>query len=117
MDEWNDITSERLLELRLKELKDTLTAEEAEELATLFAYLEGEEATRLMPAIDFLQVEQAALRERLQQVQSENEELASLLSRQEQLVSEAHRWLAEFTRRHEALQHQYSLLTGETLAA
>jgi hypothetical protein len=117
MNQWNDPSAPRLLQLRLKELKGILTSTEAEELAAYFEQLEQEESRRLAPALATLEAEQTILRERLQQTQAENAELASLLSQQEQLVVEARRWLAEFRARHNAIQERYSLLTGVTLVA
>lgn len=100
MNQGNDALNTRFSELRLKELKGTLTAAETEQLANLFKQLEDEEAAVLAPAVAAMRAEQVALRQRLLQAQTENEELASLLNQQEQLVTEARQWLAEFTSRH-----------------
>ncbi len=117
MKQFDETESNRLLELRLKELEGSLTAAEAEELANLITAIEAEETATLAPAMATLEAEQEALRERLHNLQTENEELAKLLNQQEQLVNEARGWLLDFARRHKALQQKYTFLTGEKLAA
>lgn len=86
MMEWNDTHQKRFDELRIRDLSGTLTAEEQAELAAGYAFLEQEEKLYLEPAIAQMDVEQAAMRERLEMVQADNEKLANLFYQQEQLL-------------------------------
>jgi len=112
---WNAEKQTQFDQLRARELAGTLTAAEAAELAELVATLEADEARRYAPAVERVRAEQAALRERLRKLQTENEELATLLNQQEQLVADARRWLAQFEQRHRLIQQAYTRLTGEVL--
>jgi hypothetical protein len=102
-------------ELRARELAGTLTTKERARLAELTTMLEAEEARYLMPVTAQMRTEQAALRERLEMLQTENEALARLLNQQEQLVADARHWLAQFEQRHSQIQQAYTRLTGEVL--
>ena len=114
---WNDKRQARFDELRLRELRGTLSTVEQTELAALIAALETAEAAYIAPAIARMEEEQSILKERLQKVQGDNEELAKLLYQQEQLAVEARRWLTEFQQRHQQIQATYTQLTGEVLTA
>ncbi|MCI0397010.1 MAG: hypothetical protein L0332_10295 [Chloroflexi bacterium] len=105
----------RLTELRLRELAGQLTKAEESELAGLMATIEQVEIQYLSPALERMQAEQAVLRERIEKLHQDNEELAGLLNQQEQLATEARRWLAEFEKRHSQIQETYTRLTGEVL--
>jgi hypothetical protein len=112
---WNAEMQARLDQLRASELAGALAAEEEAELTKLIEMLEAEEAQRLAPAFIRLHAEQATLREKLRALQTGNEELAKLLHQQEQLVADAHRWLAQFEQRHFLIQQAYTKITGEAL--
>lgn len=112
---WNDKQQTRFDELRQRELTGVLTRDEQTELVEMAALIEQEEARYLGPAIARMELEQTAMRERLQKLQADNEELAKLLHQQEQLAVEARRWLADFRQRHEHIQAIYTQLTGEIL--
>jgi len=114
MMKWNDVQQKRFDDLRIRDLSGALTAEEQAELAAGYAFLEQEENLYLEPAIAQMDVEQAAMRERLEIMQADNEELAA---QQEQLVVDARRWLADYTRRHKRIQQSYARLTNERLVA
>ena len=101
--------------LRARELAGTLTTEEQVRLAELIEMLEAEEARYLAPAAARMRAEQAALREQLDTLQTENEAMARLLNQQEQLVADARHWLAQFEQRHSQIQQAYTRLTGEAL--
>ncbi len=112
---WNSETQTRFDQLRASQLAGALSTPEEAELAELAAALEADETRRLAPSLNQVRVEQTTLRERLQATQSENEELARLLNQQEQLVTDARRWLAQFEQRHRLIQQTYTRLTGEVL--
>lgn len=114
--EWNAEAQARFDQLRLRELAGALTPQEEAELAALVAGLEADEARCLAPAAERLRAEHEALRERLRALQAENEELARLLSQQEQLAADGRRWLAEFEARHRLIHTAYARLTGEALS-
>lgn len=109
------VEDDRLTTLRLKSMRDALSVEETDELAHLLARIESEEVVSLSPAVVRMQEEQTMLRNRLAQLHAENEELAELLARQEQLVAETRSYLAAFARRHEAIKRTYARLTGDIL--
>jgi septal ring factor EnvC (AmiA/AmiB activator) len=115
--EWTTQQQTLFDELRSRELAGTLTVQEQTQLAGLIQILEAEEARYLAPATDQMRAEQAALRERLQALQAENEALARLLNQQEQLVADARHWLTQFEQRHQQIQQTYTRLTGEILTA
>ena len=115
MMDWNDEQQARFDDLRRRELAGTLTADEQAELAEIMAILEADEARYLGPVIARMKMEQATMQERLQKLQSDNEELAKLLHQQEQLALEARRWLSDFRQRHEHIRETYTQLTGEVL--
>lgn len=112
---WNAEKQTQFDALRARERAGPLTAQEAAALAELVATLEVDEARRYASAVDRMRAEQAALREQLGKVQTENEALAKLLNQQEQLVTDARRWLAQFEQRHRLIQQAYTHLTGEVL--
>jgi hypothetical protein len=115
--DWNDEKQARFDELRLRELRGTLSLVEKTELADFLAALETAEAAYIVPAIARMEAEQSILKERLQKMQGNNEELAKLLYQQEQLAVEARRWLTEFQQKHQQIQATYTQLTGEVLTA
>jgi hypothetical protein len=92
-----------------------LSLVEKTELADFLAALETAEAAYIVPAIARMEAEQSILKERLQKMQGDNEELAKLLYQQEQLAVEARRWLTEFQQKHQQIQATYTQLTGEVL--
>ncbi|MEW5986768.1 MAG: hypothetical protein AB1791_09055 [Chloroflexota bacterium] len=112
---WDDETQMRLDQLRSGELAGTLTSQEQTELSQLMAIVEADEVQRLAPAMTNVRQEQALLRERLQELQAENEDLARLVSQQEQLAADARHWLALFEQRHQSIRQSYIRLTGELL--
>ncbi len=114
---WNAELQARFDSLRLAEIAGTLTATEADELVELIHALEADEMAYLSPAIDLLRREQDELHKQLTVTQTENAELAGLLSQQQQLVADARRWLSQFDQRHVAIRQAYSRLTGHELAA
>ena len=114
---WTTEQQARLDEFRARELAGTLAADEQAQLAETIQALEAQEARTLAPVTVRMRAEQAALRERLNALQTENEALARLLNQQEQLVADAHQWLAQFERRHSQIQQTYIRLTGEALIA
>lgn len=114
---WNKEIQARFDQLRAAELAGTLTRQETAELAELVAALESDQARYLASTLTRMRAEQKTLRKQLGMLQSENEELAKLLSQQEQLAAEARRWLAQFRERHRIILQTYTRLTGETLVA
>lgn len=84
--DWNNEKQAWFDELRQRALIGTFTVDEQTELAEMVALIEQEEARYLSPAITRMTREQTALREHLQQLQADNEELAKLLHQQEQLA-------------------------------
>lgn len=115
--DWNNETQARFDELRQRELTDSLSAADRQELEVLLATLTRTADEALLPAINRLQREQTELETRLQQRQHENEELAKLLRQQEQLTAESRQWLRDFDRRHAQIRETYTRLTGEALTA
>lgn len=115
--EWFLSQQTRFDTLRVGELAGALTAPEQAELERLRGVLEAAEYRTLAPALTRWRAEQTVLREQLLQAQSENEALAQLVNQQEQLATEAREWLLQFERRHEALLHAYTRLTGDIVSA
>jgi hypothetical protein len=113
--EWNAEKQTRLTELRRRELAGRLAEEEKTELADIMAEIEQQEAHYLIPAVEKMRLEQTMLEARLQNLHTDNEALAKLLNQQEQLATEARRWLADFEKRHLRIQQTYTRLTGEPL--
>lgn len=114
---WDDTQQTRFDELRQRELTADLSPEEQAELDALTVLLTQDADRTLLAAIDRLQQEQVELESRLEQRQIENEELANLLSQQEQLAAESRRWLADFDRRHAKIRESFIRLTGDALTS
>lgn len=112
---WNSDLQTRFDSLRLGEIDGTLTEAEAHELVQLIQALEAEEHSRLQPAMHHLLQEQVALRQRLAQINRDNAELAKLLSQQQQLITDARRWLTQFEQRHLMIRQTYIRVTGQEL--
>jgi GTPase SAR1 family protein len=87
MMEWDEWMATRFDTLRLKEINGDLTPQEQAELNQLIQNLEAEEAQMLAAFFEHKQKEQKVLREKLEGMQQENEELAKLISQQEQLAA------------------------------
>jgi chromosome segregation ATPase len=100
---WTKDSQARLDRLRDRELAGTLTEPEQEELASLMAQVEAEEAQVLAPAMSRLCAEVSEQEQELRGLQGENEELARLLARQQSLAADARRFLAEFDQRRAAI--------------
>jgi len=113
---WTNEQQTLLDGLRRKELAGALTAEEKNILNDLRKTLEVEEVQNISPGLERLRTEQKVLNAHLKKLRSENEELAKLLSQQEQLATDAHNWLTQFEKRHRMIQNTYERLTGETLS-
>jgi hypothetical protein len=112
---WNDTQQAHFDELCQRELAAALTPDEQAELVELTNLLIQDADAALQFATTRLQREQRELEMRLAQRQFENEELANLLSQQEQLAVESRRWLADFDRRHAQIRESYTRLTGDAL--
>jgi len=80
---WDTVKQQQLNELREREQKGTLTAEERQTLECLLHELEQEEWERLRPALHRLREEQKPLREEYGRLRSQNAVLAALAERQE----------------------------------
>ena len=115
MVEWTKELEERFTKLRQRELSGTLNATEEIELTELISLIERDESAQLTKAIVRMNLEQTTMRLRLQSLRIDNENLAKVLNQQEQLVSDARKWLAEFEKRHNLIQQSYTRLTGEIL--
>lgn len=115
-DAWSAEKQQRLNSLSAQQLAGTLTADERRELASLVAEAETEEAVRLAPALTRLKGEQDALRRRLRQSRTDNEQLAALIAQQEQILADARRTLKELQRRRQVIHEAYFRVTGEALA-
>lgn len=111
--QWTEEMQLRFNELRQKELAGTLSAEEKDELAALFAVIEADEKQYLAGAMTRLREEDALLQAQIEKRQQENTELARIISQQEQLIADARRWLAEFEQRHISIQQSFAQLTGK----
>jgi len=108
--EWTEETQQRFDELRQRELAGPLGDVEQGELARLYAALEADEARYLGPTIERMGRAQQAADTELAARQTRNEELATLVQQQEQLIAEARAWLAQFERRRLLLQERYARL-------
>src|SRR5262249_38855647 len=107
----------RLDRLRDKELAGTLAGPEHAELAALIAQVETEEAQALGPAMDRLRTEVVELDNALSAVQDKNEELARLLSQQQNLAEDARRFLVEFEQRRASILEALARVTAGPLPA
>jgi len=97
-------------------LAGTLDEAAKAELATLIESLEAEERERLALALARMQVEQAKLRQQVQESEAANEQLVLLAAQQEQLLADARRWLCDLRNRHQAIQEAYQHITGRPLS-
>jgi len=114
---WDMVKQQQLNELREREQKGTLTAEERQTLECLLHELEQEEWERLRPALHRLREEQKPLREEYGRLRSQNAVLAALAERQEELLARARAQLAELLSEHAVLKTEYERITGQPLMA
>jgi chromosome segregation ATPase len=114
-DGWDAKKQTRLDVLRASELADALSEPEQRELAELIAEVEAEEKRRLAPALERIQRDRDVLLEKLRRTQADNEQLAALVARQEQMRADARRALHDFERRHQTIREMYYQVTGEAL--
>ncbi len=89
--EWNDKKQARLDALQTAELAGTLDEAGKTELATLIEAVEAEERERLAPALAQMRAEQTALWRKVKESQTANDQLATLVAQQEQLLADARR--------------------------
>jgi hypothetical protein len=101
---WTREKQARLDLLRERELTGALPSAEQDELGSLVAEIEADEAATLAPAMAKQREEIGALQRQTQAVQAENEELAKLLAQQERLAADVRRLLADFDRRSDGLE-------------
>ncbi len=92
---WTDKQQTLFDELRTRKLTGMLTTEEQAQLTKLMALLESEEGGYLAPIAAQIRDEQAALREQLETLQTDNEALARLLNQQQQLVADARHFFVQ----------------------
>jgi hypothetical protein len=106
--QWTEEMQLRFNELRQKELAGTLSAEEKNELAELFAVIEADEKQYLAGAMTRLREEDVLMQTQTEKRQQENMELARIISQQERLIADAQHWIAEFERRHLSIQQSFA---------
>ena len=102
----------RLEQLRLSEAKGTLTEQEHEELLTIFAELDAEEAEALKPAKEKsqqLQEEKTTLEETASQLQD-------IVTEHKQLLTDARTYLVLLQSKRALLADKYYRLTGQNLS-
>lgn len=114
--EWNGEKQARLDALRAAELSGTLDQASEAELKALLELIEAEERERLAPALVQMREEQSALRQKVQESEVANEELAHLAAQQEQWLADARHLLRDLQRRHQAMKETYQSITGEPMA-
>jgi hypothetical protein len=113
---WDGEKQARLDALRAAELGGTLDETGKAELESLLELVEAEERARLAPALAQMREEQTALRQKIQESEAANEELAYLAAQQEQWLADARHLLDDLQRRYQAMQETYQSITGEPLA-
>lgn len=102
----------RLEQLRLREAEGILTKQEQEELLSIFAELDAEEAEALKPAKEKsrkLQEEKAELEETASQLQD-------IVTEHKQLLTDARAYLKQLRSKHASLAEKYHRLTGQNLS-
>lgn len=108
---WDAEKQHHFDQLRQRALTETLSSEEAHELARMLALLETVEQSYLAPALARMDADLRQREEQLTMLQMRNEELALLAQQHAQLLSEAKLWLASFEQRRLLLQDRYTRLT------
>lgn len=101
--------------LRSKELAGTLTETEQAELSGLMARVEAEEAAVLAPEMARLRDDVAGTADELRRIETENEELARLMARQQALVADAQKFIDEFERRRASIVDGLAKIAGGPL--
>jgi hypothetical protein len=109
---WDDEKQNKLDQLRLREAQGTMTDAEGEALRVLLADLDAEEAATLGPAIERMRASQRDLSVEREQVDRENERLASILAKQERLLSDAQAYLNHLRAERSVLSEEYRAVTG-----
>jgi chromosome segregation ATPase len=116
MAKWTPEIEQRYTELRLRQLSGSLTSAEVKELSEIRAMVAVVEAEIAEPALQKLEIQQAALQDRLAHLQAENSELVQLLNQQALLIADTKRWLREFEQRYTAIQNNLTRLTKQFVA-
>lgn len=104
---WDEQKRERFQTLRQRELEDTLTETEQEELSQMIQEIEDAEAVYLRPATERLRRE----RERIEQ---QNRELQVLVQREEAIVARLQSVLAETEAERRAIQKERARILAGT---
>jgi hypothetical protein len=110
---WDDAKYKRFSQLRDREWKGALTAEEKAELAAMTQELYDMEAAYLQPATERLEQETAQLRAELERVARHNQRLDALIRRKESLLAKVNAFIAEAEAEQEELQREYQAIRGE----
>lgn len=116
-EKWTPEIERRFTELRLRKLSDNLTAVEQKELDDIQTMVETVESEVTAPGLKRLETEQLALQKTIDNLQSENKELAQLFNQQALLIADTKQWLAEFERRYATIQNSLTRLTKQSLTA
>lgn len=108
---WTDDKQARMNHLRNQDLAGLLTEADQAELGALMAEVEAEESQVLTPALQRLRTEVGELEREIATVQTQNQESARLLARQQALAEDGRRFLAEFERRRTSILDGLARLT------
>ena len=113
---WTNDHQQRLNHLRKQELIGTLTDDEQAELTALMTEVESEEARTLAATMDQLRFEVQTLEREIVDQQVKSEQQARLLARQQALVADGRRFLAEFEQRRASIVDGLARLANGVLA-
>ncbi len=110
---WTDEKQRQLDALREKEFAGTLTADEQQQLESLFAEMDQEEAERLRPALEQMKQEHQQDQTEIAQLQKEKALLATLAAQEEQLLRRAKAFLQEVQSEKARLRAEYESALAE----
>jgi hypothetical protein len=110
---WTDEKQQQLDALREKEFAGTLTADEQQQLESLFAEIDAEEAEMLRPAMERMDAEIKAGKKELAKLRAENAARETLLAKRAALVKRAQELLTQLQAENQAIQAEYERAIGQ----
>jgi hypothetical protein len=115
--DWTERDTDRFAALRLKALDSTLTPVEQQELVSLQARFEVNEAQQLENGMTAMRHAHRELASTLAAVEDGNQQLVLLLQQHEQLIEDVQTWMADFHERREAIAKRHSALKASGMLA
>ncbi|MEP7338332.1 MAG: hypothetical protein ABI977_11410 [Acidobacteriota bacterium] len=111
---WTEEKQRLLDSLREKEFAGILTSDEQQQLDLLFTEIDAEEEEMLRPAMERYDQRISKLEKERAALQAQNAERATLVARQEQLLTKARTYLNSLLSEQAVINSEYERISGKT---